>query len=127
MRFRTEKPEATKPLTPQADQTQPNIDPTNDHTAGPTTLIEALRSEVEFLREELRRREQRHAKEAQRKDQLLAAALEHIAKLEAPSEPRDAREKPTYPYEGVDNDAQQTAEMAQKDKRQPWQRRVIEG
>ncbi len=127
MRSRTEKPEATKPLSPQADQTQPNIDPTSDHTADPTALIEALRSEVEFLREELRRREQRHAKEAQRKDRLLAAALEHIAELEAPSEPRDARERPTYPYEGVDNDAQQTTAMAQRDKRQPWQQRVVEG
>jgi hypothetical protein len=76
----------------EADQTQPNpelsVEPTTDQTA----LIRALRAEVEFLREEMRRREERHAEETRRKDHLLAAALERIPELEAPSEPREAPE-----------------------------------
>jgi len=55
-------------------------------------LFEALRSEVEFLREELQRREEVHMEENRRRDSIIAALTQRIPELEAPLEPRDAFE-----------------------------------
>jgi hypothetical protein len=74
------------------DQTQPNDKLSTKPTTDQTALIQALRAEVEFLREEMRRREERHTEEARRKDHLLAAALERIPELEAPREASESRQ-----------------------------------
>jgi hypothetical protein len=103
----------------KADQTQPNpelsVEPITDQTA----LIRALRAEVEFLREEMRRREERHAEETRRKDHLLAAALERIPELEAPSE---ARESPDTAFEGADG-----GEPSEPVSQRSWWRRMFGG
>ena len=75
---------------PNSERTQPNANQTADLTDDKAALMDALRAEVEFLREELRRRAERHAEETRRKDHLLAAALERIPELEPPSEPRES-------------------------------------
>jgi hypothetical protein len=80
------------------DQTRTGPGPDNDQTE----LIEALYSQIEFLREELaarnvelRHREEEYREESRRKDHLLAAALERIPALEPPDEaPPEGREEP---------------------------------
>jgi hypothetical protein len=73
------------------DITKSNTDRTKDIT-DQTELVEALRSEVAHLRQELEIR----TEEIRRRDHLLAAALERIPEIEAPQDaPRDERESPT--------------------------------
>jgi predicted ArsR family transcriptional regulator len=69
-------------------------------------LISQLRSEIKYLREE-----------NQRKDHLLAAALERIPQLEAPSEPRESSETATKTAESPTPEEQQ----------RPWWRKVFGG
>jgi hypothetical protein len=72
----------------ESDRMRTNADRTNDQ-ALILTHLDHLEREVEFLRAELRRREEKHQEENRRKDHLLAAALERIPELEAAEEPRD--------------------------------------
>jgi hypothetical protein len=86
-----------------AEQTRPNIDQTggnsntgsertDEQTRDRTALVDVLRSDVEFLREELKRREEVHAEESRRKDTIIAQLTQRIPELEAPSEPTGAPE-----------------------------------
>ena len=86
-----------------AEQTRPNIDQTggnsntgsertDEQTRDRTALVDVLRSDVEFLREELKRREEVHAEESRRKDTIIAQLAQRIPELEASPEPREAPE-----------------------------------
>jgi len=88
------------------DQTKTGLGPDSDQTE----LIEALQSQIEFLREELaarnvelRHREEESREESRRKDHLLAAALERIPQIEPPQEDRpEQREDPETASSGMD-------------------------
>ncbi len=95
-----------------AEQTRPNIDQTggdsnmgsertDEQTRDRTALVDVLRSDVEFLREELKRREEVHAEESRRKDTIIAQLTQRIPELEAPSE---AQEAPVTPSEVAGKD-----------------------
>jgi hypothetical protein len=85
----------------EPEQTRPNIDQTggdsnigsertDEQTRDRTALVDVLRSDVDFLREELKRREEVHAEESRRKDTIIAQLTQRIPELEAPSEPQEA-------------------------------------
>jgi hypothetical protein len=88
-------PEQTRP---NQDQTSAGVgsatnqtqDQTTNQTDDRTVLVESLRSQVEFLQEELKRREEVHVEENRRKDTIIAQLTQRIPELEAPSEPREA-------------------------------------
>jgi len=95
-----------------------NTDQTEDPTAEDTTsprgtrdeLLEAYRDQIVFLRREL-----------ERKDHLLAAALERIPpQLEAPSEPSESPETATVEEPDHPGGDQEGAQR-------PWWRRVFRG
>jgi len=113
-----------------AEQTRPNIDQTggdsnmgsertDEQTRDRTALVDVLRSDVEFLRGELKRREELHAEESRRKDTIIAQLTQRIPELEAPSE---AQEAPVTPSEdaakGTASPEQQ--EPTQEHKRSWW-------
>jgi hypothetical protein len=77
--------EATDRAQPVGDRARPGVDSPIDRT---DALIDALSGQVEDLREQLHSERQAHA-EARR---LLAAALERIPAIEAPSETRESPE-----------------------------------
>jgi len=84
---------------------------TNDLQSANDALISQLRSEIKYLREE-----------NQRKDHLLAAALERIPpQLEAPSEPRESSETAT------EAEAEPRPAGGQEGAQRPWWRRVFGG
>jgi len=112
-----------------AEQTRPNIDQTggdsnmgsertDEQTRDRTALVDVLRSDVEFLREELKRREEVHAEESRRKDTIIAQLTQRIPELEAPSEPQEA---PVTPSEDA---AKGTAppEQQEPSQRRSWWR-----
>ena len=78
-------------------------DQTTNQTDDRTVLLESLRSQVEFLQEELKRREEVHVEENRRKDTIIAQLTQRIPELEPPreatQEPREghvtASESPT--------------------------------
>ena len=84
-------PEQTRPNQDQtrgvgsaaANQTS---DQTTNQTDDRTVLLESLRSQVEFLQEELKRREEVHAEENRRKDTIIAQLTQRIPELEPPKE-----------------------------------------
>ena len=89
-----------------AEQTRPNIDQTgrdsntdsertDEQTRDRTALVDVLRSDVEFLREELKRREEVHAEESRRKDTIIAQLTQRIPELEPPQEPQEAPGTPS--------------------------------
>ena len=61
---------------------------TTNQTDDRTVLIESLRSQVEFLQEELKRREEVHVEENRRKDTIIAQLTQRIPELEPPKEAR---------------------------------------
>ncbi len=77
-----------------ASETQPD---TSGDTRYLEALVEQLRSENAYLREE-----------ARRKDHLLAAALERIPAIEAPEAPQEPRESPETATEHAANGARPT-------------------
>jgi hypothetical protein len=82
-----------------------------ERSAGRDELVEELRSQIEYLREENRR-----------KDHLLAAALERIPpQLEAPSESAKASETPAVP------DPSGTGPPEPDSEALPWWRRLFGG
>ena len=106
-------PEQTRPNQGQtrggigsaANQTS---DQARDQTDDRTALLESLRSQVEFLQEELKRREEVHVEENRRKDTIIAQLTQRIPELEpqkeATQEPREghvtASESPTASSRG---------------------------
>jgi excisionase family DNA binding protein len=89
-----------------------SADRSEDRSAGRDELVAELRSQIEYLREENRR-----------KDHLLAAALERIPpQLEAPSEPREGAESGAEGEERAETPPEQEA-VAER----PWWRRVFGG
>ncbi|PLS83817.1 MAG: hypothetical protein CYG60_21210 [Actinobacteria bacterium] len=88
-------------------------------------LVESLRDEIEFLRDELHRREDRHAEEIRRRDHLLAAALERIPELETPRDKRGSPDTPADEPQGTQ--APEPHPTPQKSMRRPWWRRVFGG
>jgi hypothetical protein len=95
-----------------AEQTRPNIDQTggdsntgsertDEQTRDRTALVDVLRSDVEFLREELKRREEVHAEESRRKDTIIAQLTQRIPELEAPSEAQEAPMTPSEAGKGT--------------------------
>ncbi len=82
----------------ESNQTRTNTDQTSDQTTGQThvltadqtALVNALQAEVQFLREELQRREEVHTEENRRKDTIIAQLTQRIPELEAPAEPRES-------------------------------------
>ena len=84
---------------------------TTDLQSANDALISQLRSEIEYLREE-----------NQRKDHLLAAALERIpTQLEAPAEPRESPETAT------EDEAEPRPGGGQEGAQRPWWRRIFGG
>jgi predicted ArsR family transcriptional regulator len=82
-------------------------------------IVERLENEVEFLRRELERR-----------DHLLAAALERIPpQIEAPQEPRESPERADSPgpRERPFTDEERAQEAAQPRSGTPWWRRMFGG
>jgi hypothetical protein len=59
---------------------------TTEQTPDQTELVDALRSEVAFLREELKIREEVRAEENRRKDTIIAQLTQRIPKLELPAD-----------------------------------------
>lgn len=74
------------------DQPQPDGAQGDDRTSGNPPLVKALRAEVAFMREEMQRRDERHAEEIRRRDHLLAAALERIPAIDPPQHAQDRRQ-----------------------------------
>ena len=112
-----------------AEQTRPNIDQTggdsntgsertDEQTRDRTALVDVLRSDVEFLREELKRREEVHAEESRRKDTIIAQLTQRIPELEAPSE---AQEAPVTPSEETD-EGTASPEQQEPSQRRSWWR-----
>ncbi len=77
-------------------------------------LVAELKDRIRFLESELVDRKE----EARRKDHLLAAALERIPELEAPSEARESPETASAPAEGV-------VEVPEEGEGRPWWRRIF--
>ena len=85
---------------PTSNQT---ADPTHDQTDDRTALLESLRSQVEFLQEELKRREDVHVEENRRKDTIIAQLTQRIPELESPREAsHEPREGPVTASEEGD-------------------------
>ena len=92
----SEKIDGTVYVFLEADPTRPNSERTEDQTSDrtgeqtidQTDLVNALRSEVEFLREELKSREEVRAEENRRKDTIIAQLTQRIPELETPGEKR---------------------------------------
>jgi hypothetical protein len=91
-------PEQTRPnqdqtsggVSPAANQSaDPTKNQTENQTDDRTALLESLRTQVEFLQAELKRREEVHVEENRRKDTIIAQLTQRIPELEAPSERRD--------------------------------------
>ena len=112
-----------------AEQTRPNIDQTggdsntgsertDEQTRDRTALVDVLRSDVEFLREELKRREEVHAEESRRKDTIIAQLAQRIPELEAPSE---AQEAPVTPSEDAAK-GRASPEHQESSQRRSWWR-----
>jgi hypothetical protein len=80
-------------------------------------LLESLQDQISYLREQLAA--ERRANDENRR--LLAAALDRIPQLEAPSEPRESSETVT------EGEAEQHTGGAQEGVQRPWWRRVFGG
>ena len=96
----SEKIDSTVYVFLESDPTRPNTERTEDQTTeqipdqtpDQTELVEALRSEVAFLREELKSREEVRAEENRRKDTIIAQLTQRIPELEAPGEKQSGSE-----------------------------------
>jgi hypothetical protein len=71
------------PIRPNTEQTE---DQSTEQTPDQTELVDALRSEVAFLREELKSREEVRAEENRRKDTIIAQLTQRIPELESPAD-----------------------------------------
>lgn len=127
-------PDGTVYVVLRHDRTHPDSDGTTGRTSDRTELVEALRGEVEHLRAELQRREERHEEEIRRRDHLLAAALARIPEL-PPQQPRDSRESARQDAGGYEahqdergqQEATQRPAEAPEGERRSWWRRIFGG
>lgn len=89
-----------------------------DRDASPTVpLVEEMREEVAFLREELRREREARVEEKRRHDTIVLQLAQRIPELEATSEPRG---DPVSPSEDSTNGESPEPE------RRSWWRRLLE-
>jgi hypothetical protein len=106
---------------PPTDQTH---DQTYNQTDDRTALLESLRSQVEFLQEELKRREDVHVEENRRKDTIIAQLTQRIPEIEAPSErqrsPETASEGPYSTHAPPEGQSQQGQPGEAQRKRSWW-------
>lgn len=100
-----------------------DVSETTEDTSGDTSgqaatnlLVESLQEQVEYLRREV----EAWQEEARRKDHLLAAALERIPELEAPSETAESPENA-----GEGSGSTQVGEEQQEAISKPWWRRLF--
>lgn len=100
---------------------QPTVDPPRDQSE----LVEALRSEVEYLRGQLD--QEREA--GRRKDHLLAAALERMPELGAGEHGEERSQGPPPPMssEGVEESGEATTAPKESSQRRSWWRRIFGG
>jgi hypothetical protein len=86
----SEKIDSTVYVFLESDPTRPNTQRTEDQTTeqspDQTELVDVLRSEVAFLREELKSREEVRAEENRRKDTIIAHLTQRIPELESPAD-----------------------------------------
>ena len=119
--------DGTRYILLDTDQTRTGPSP----DANQTELIEALYSQIEFLREELaarnvelRHREEEYREESRRKDHLLAAALERIPAIEPPEEaPPEARESTV----SAADDAGEGDAHPEQERPASWWRKLFSG
>ena len=103
------------PTRTSPDQTDDQtVDQTSVLTTDQTALVDALQAEVQFLREELQRREEVHTEENRRKDTIIAQLTQRIPELGPAAEPRSASETPT---EGVHGETSTSEPQAQPERR----------
>jgi hypothetical protein len=107
--------------------TNQTTDPTHDQTANQTddrtALLESLRSQVEFLQEELKRREDVHVEENRRKDTIIAQLTQRIPELEAPREAsQEPREGSVTASEEGDKATTTPPEQQEPSQRRSWWR-----
>ena len=94
---------------------------TADQTDDRTALLESLRSQVEFLQEELKRREEVHVEENRRKDTIIAQLTQRIPELESPKEaPREPREGHVTDSEEPDKDTAPPEQQGTSQRRSWW-------
>jgi hypothetical protein len=139
-------PEQTRPNQEQtkgggSEAANQTSDQARDQTDDRTVLLESLRSQVEFLQEELKRREEVHVEENRRKDTIIAQLTQHIPELEPPKEARQepreghvtASESPTasrewplsHEGETYGTSAQEAEDSLQRRSERSWWRRFF--
>ena len=113
----SEKIDSTVYVFLESDPTRPNTqrteDQTTEQTPDQTELVDVLRSEVAFLREELKSREEVRAEENRRKDTIIAQLAQRIPELESPADRQRGAETVTEDSvrgEDVSPESQQPAE-----------------
>jgi hypothetical protein len=120
-------PEQTRP---NQDQTSGSVgsaanqtsDQTTKQTDDRTLLLNSLRSQVEFLQEELKRREEVHVEENRRKDTIIAQLTQRIPELEPPTE------TPQEPREGQGTVSEElSSEPQEPSQRRSWLHRFFFG
>ena len=116
-------------------------------------LVEALRDQVNYLREQLEEERRVRTEERRRQDTIIAQLMQRIPEIEAPREPSGATEPPGGPSEATEQpgrvepqpavqstQAQESPEMAMREvgggplprdqqtpSARPWWRRVFRG
>jgi hypothetical protein len=123
-------PEQTGPNQDQTSRSGPaptnqTADPTHDQadyqTDDRNALLESLRSQVEFLQAELKRREEVHVEENRRKDTIIAQLTQRIPELESPKEaPREPREGHVTDSEEPDKDTAPPEQQGTSQRRSWW-------
>ena len=113
-----------------ADQSQSNGNGADDQTPDQTTMEEALREQVAYLREQLDREREARTEERRRQDTIIAqltqanaALASRIPELESPSAPRNGHEAPRRDSEGPSSPRSDTVgaqEGAEEPERKPW-------
>jgi hypothetical protein len=125
----SEKIDSTVYVYLEADPTRPNTERTEDQTTeqtpDQTELVDALRSEVAFLREELKSREEVRAEENRRKDTIIAQLTQRIPELESPADRHKGAE--TVTEDSVRGDDEVSPEPQQPAERRSWLYRFFFG
>src|SRR5215212_8193454 len=93
-------------------------DPSGD-TSGQEQVVEVLRDQVEHLREQLDRAEERDRENRR----IIAALTQRIPELEAPSEPRESPETPSEEYYGTS--PEEAEDSLQRRSERSWWRRFF--
>jgi hypothetical protein len=116
-----------------ADMTRTNADSTPDMTGkrslDQTDLVEVLKEQVTYLREQLDQERQSRTEERRRHDTLLAQLMQRIPELEAPaSEATEPRESPESSARAPGTrDPRPATEEQHEETSRPWWRRMFGG